>query len=87
MGGSHLSNDQIQILIKITYCIMSVYVVAFIFTTYNIVRFLIIQRRYKNVLMSAFYLMTLIVLIARLVCDGYLIKFYSTREDINSALS
>ena len=49
------------------YCIISVYVVALVFATYNIIVFVIMQRKYKNWLISIFYLLTLMVLISRMV--------------------
>lgn len=61
------TSAELQGLMIECYCIITVYVVALVFATYNIIVFVIMQRKYKNWLISIFYLLTLIVLISRMI--------------------
>lgn len=52
------------------------------FTLFNIVVFLGIQRRYKNWLITVFYVFSVIVLVMRMMQYIYLLKFYGEIQDI-----
>lgn len=67
---------ELQNLIIEIYCIMSIYVIALLFTIHNIVFFLILQRRYKNWLISMFYFLSVVVIIARIASYSYEIELF-----------
>lgn len=72
-----LSVRELQNLIIEIYCIMSIYVIALLFTAYNIVVFVTLQRRYKNWLISMFYFLSVVVIIARLASYSYEIELFA----------
>ena len=63
-----LTGDQIEAIQIQIYIIMSIYVGTFLFAAFNIYHFLILQKRYKNVLISIFYFLTLAVIVLR-ICN------------------
>ena len=63
------------------YCLLGVYSLTFIFAVYNVVAYLWLQRRYKNWLISGFYILSLIVLILRMVQYAYILQLYGLIQD------
>ena len=58
------------------YVLLSVFGLTLCFAIYNITVFLVIQRRYKNWLITIFYVFSCIVLITRMCEYGFLLQFY-----------
>ena len=53
---------------------------TFAFAIYNVVRFILCQGRYKIFLITAFYSLSIVVLVCRLVYYGYVLEFFQKND-------
>ena len=56
---------------------IAIYTLTLIFTIHNIVQYIWRQRRYKNWLISLFYILSVIVLVSRIFYFSYVLNFYA----------
>ena len=70
------TEDQLSVLSIEIYCLVAIYLMTLIFTVYNISAYLIRQRRYKNWLITIFYIFCVIVLISRMIEYVYIKLMY-----------
>jgi len=81
------SRKDIRLLQIEVYVMLACYVVTLAFTLYNVFAFVIKQRRYKNWLISIFYVLCLLVLIFRI---GYYCEvnvWYSLSNELRTAIA
>ena len=62
-------------------CMLGVYTIVLAYTIYNIVAYLCYQKRYKNWLISAFYFLSVLVLLARMSQYSFTILMYHSFEN------
>ena len=74
--GNKMNESQYLALQIECFCIMGVYGLAFVFVVYNIINFLILQKRYKNWLLTAFYLLTVFLMVSRITSEYYLANLF-----------
>ena len=61
-------------------CLMALFGLNLAFALYNVVRFVFCQGRYKIFLIAAFYALSIVVLVCRLVYYGYVLAFFSKND-------
>ena len=71
-----LNVDQMEVIRVEVICITSVYTVTLIFVAFNIYKFIILQKRYKNFLITIFYVLSIAVIVARICTSIYYLKYY-----------
>ena len=59
---------------------MGLFLMTFAFAIYNVVRFILCQGRYKIFLITAFYSLSIVVLVCRLVYYGYVLEFFQKND-------
>lgn len=75
------SNNQLEGLRIEVYFLFGIYTATLIYATFNVYVFLIGQKRFKNILISATYFFSIVVLVNRMCLYIYILRLYNQMEN------